>query len=341
MAIVAVSSSKIISDGDGLPRSKWLEREWVLIDALGTIRNSLSAVLIFLGTKIPIQIAAAIPGLQVIGGLLILHSAKNSFPKSFSSFVAACKSKEPEGKVEGIISSGLAFANQILYVGIGGELAAAGVTGFLSPEMGHIFAYHAVLGASVTAKLSNFALGITCVVRGTVMVSRALYNLSYLVPFHNELKKKKNVEDAFTFLKTEFEKGKDRFIRRVGKDGAEAFEKSQNTEELKEKQRVVELVDKALFKQKMMQYLTLIIGILMIAGGIAAIVFSAGAAGLAIAAVIGVASILYAQMEALWLVYDSSPLFDAIVDRLYRPFPFNQLTEEQKPSVLDYQSDVA
>lgn len=327
------------NDGDGLARSKWLEKEWLLLDGMGTVRNSAAAAAAFLGSSVPAPVVGAIPIMQVVGGLLIMHSAiTETVPKSYQKWTEAIKNKEPEGHQEGVISTGLGFANQALYLAIGAELTAAGTTAFLSPEAAHVFGYSPVMGSAATEAIANLAVGATCVVRGLVMAGRSLYNLSYINPFHNELRNQlltgqktdaQKINDTKVFLARELGKGKERFIRRVGKEAADQVNNALQNPAAANWRSVIEQVDRGVFKQKLMQYLTLVIGILMILGGIAAMIFGGG---LTSTIVLAVSCVLFANMEFFWFFYDSTPLFNSIVDKLYtKPDFWKEPAEESIP----------
>lgn len=320
-----------IDDGDGLVRSDSLEREWVALDTMGAARNSLGAVATFMGASVPAGIIAAIPILQLAAGLGILHSGlTETLPKSFNAWVQAMKNQEKEGHREGVISTGLGFANQSLYVGIGGLFTAAGITGFLGPEAAHAFGYAPVIGSAATEAIANMALGAACVARGAVMAARSLYNLRYINEFQSGFRESvagstnhEKIESSKAYLKAELEKGKERLIRRAGKEAVVALENAQSDEEW---MAAIEKVDYGVYKQKMMQYLTLAIGLLMILGGIAAMLFASG--GLVATIAVGGSCVLFASMESLWIPYDSTDLFNWLVDKTYTKPQFWDLTEE-------------
>lgn len=325
-----------IDDGDGLARSVWLEREWVALDTMGAARNSLGAVATFQGASAPAAVLAAIPIFQVLAGAGILYTGiTETVPKSFNAWVQAMKNEEKEGHTEGVISTGLGFANQSLYLGIGGLFTAAGITGFLGPEAAHALGYTSVIGSAATEAIANMALGAACVARGAVMAARSIYNLKYINEFQNDFRgsvagdtNRDKINSSKAYLQEELAKGKERLIRRAGKEAVEALEtafKSPNATDA-EWMALIDKVDYGVYKQKMMQYLTLAIGLLMILGGIAAMLFATG--GLVATIAVGGSCILFASMESLWIPYDSSDLFNWLVDKTYTKPQFWGPTEE-------------
>src|SRR5690606_14527309 len=130
--------------------------------------------------------------------------------------------KEEKGITEGKISTGLGFANQLLYLAMGSELLASGVTGFLSPEAAHTFGYAPLMGSNAVNILSNYALGGTCIARGAVMLGRSLSNLNYIRKFEkgfldcfNQNSNAERIDQAKEYLRKELSQGKERFTRRV------------------------------------------------------------------------------------------------------------------------------
>ncbi|MBX7067210.1 MAG: hypothetical protein K1X28_08265 [Parachlamydiales bacterium] len=313
-----------MDDGDGIARSKWLEREWIALDTMGTARNSLGATATFAGSMAPAGVLAAIPIMQVLGGAGILYSAiTETVPKSYQAWVKAMKNDEVEGHQEGVISTGLGFANQVSYLGIGALFTAAGITGLLGPEAAHAMGYAPVIGSAATEAIANLALGAACVVRGGIMMGRSIYNLRYINEFQTDFRDSiqgnddfEKIDSAKKHLTSEYEKGKERLIRRAGKEAVEVLEKAlTNPTTDEEWKAVIEQVDRGIFKQQLMQYIAFAIGLLMILGGIAAILFSAG--GMIATAAVGGSCILFASMESLWIPYDSTDAFNWLVDKFY------------------------
>lgn len=309
-------------DGDGFARSQWLEKEWLVLDTMGAVRNSLGAAAAF--SSVPSGIIGTIPILQVLGGGMILHSAlSETLPKSFDNWVKAIKCNEKEGHEEGVISTGLGFANQALYLGIGGLLTAAGITALLGPDGANAFSYSPIISSAATEAIANIGLGAACIIRGGVMLGRALYNLDFLNEFQKTFRQSlesgsnhEKIESSKTYLRNELDKGKERLIRRAGKEAVEALEKA-FTEGATENQwkGIIEQIDRGIFKQKLMQYLTFLIGLLMVLGGIGAIMFCSG--GLVATFAVGSSCVLFASMESLWIPYDSTPAFNWLVEKLY------------------------
>lgn len=316
-----------VNDGDGISRSKWLEREWVALDGMGAVRNGFAAGVSFGGSSVPNGIVGAIPILQCLGGAMIVHTAiQETVPKSWKAWRSAMKCQGEEDLKEGKIATGLGFANQLLYLAMGSDLLASGITGFLGPEAAHAFGYSAVIGSNIPNVLSNFALGGICIARGAVILGRSLYNLSYIHSFQKGFlgcftadTDKERIAKAKKHLQTELAKGEERFIRRVGGEVTARVKEMlcEKTGTEKEWKELLHQVDRGIFKQKLMQYLTILIGIFMILGGIASVVFAGGALATTIG--MGVSCCLFAGMESLWFTYDSSWLFNKIADKFYTP----------------------
>jgi len=295
-------------------RPVWMERQWVAIDGMGTARNSLSTAAVFSGatSTAGAAIGSIIPGFQLAGGLLITYSAaKYTIPNSYKEF----KEIHPEDK-EGKWVSGLGFVNQLFYGSFGPALTVAGATAVAGlATTGHV-ASTLMTASEITA---YGVLGGLCLARGAVMAVRSAINLNYLIPFHNNFQEKMNKGKALEFLEKAIGKGDvdlAAFKRRVGDGAAEKVQAFfEGTEEIDTKE-LVKIVDKGIFKQKCKQWLTMTIALLMMIGGIASLVFTAGLSSLAIAAVI---SISFALMEAEWVLFDKSNWFNAFVDKLYTP----------------------
>lgn len=350
MAITSIqpclpSSPAAVSDGDGISRSKWLEREWVALDGMGAVRNGFAAGVCFGGQSVPTAIIGAIPILQCLGGAMIVHTAiQETVPKSWQAWRKAIHCQEKEGLTEGKIATGLGFANQLLYLAMGSDLLASGITGFLGPEAAHAFGYSAVIGSNLPNVLSNFALGGICIARGAVILGRSLYNLSYIRDFEKGFlgcftadTDKERIANAKSHLQTELAKGEERFIRRVGGEVTARLkemlcERNGTDEEWKD---LLHQVDRGIFKQKLMQYLTILIGIFMILGGIASVVFAGGALATTIG--MGASCCLFAGMESLWFTYDSSWLFNKIADQFYTPSKLWIEESAEEPQMISNQ----
>jgi hypothetical protein len=310
------------NDGDGISRSDLLEGEWVVVDGMGAVRNGFAAGAILAGNAAPSPIIGAIPILQCLGGAIIVQTAiQETVPKSWQAWRKAMNCKDEADLTEGKISTGLGFANQLLYLAMGSELLASGVTGFLSSEAAHIFGYAPLIGSNAVNILSNYALGGTCIARGAVMLGRSLYNLNYIRKFEkgfldcfNQKSNAERIDQAKEYLRKELRQGKERFTRRIGADVANLVEEALQNEPSDWKE-ILNQVDRSIFKQKLMQYLTFLIGIFMILGGIASVVFAGGALATTIG--MSVSCCLFSGMESLWFTYDSSWLFNKITDKLY------------------------
>lgn len=309
------------NDGDGISRSDLLETAWLAVDMMGAVRNGFAAGATLAGRATPSALIGAIPVLQCLGGAIIVLTAKETIGKSWDAWKKALNCKGEADLTEGKISTGLGFANQLLYLAMGSELLASGVTGFLGPEAAHVFGYSPVIGSSAVNILSNYALGGTCIARGAVMLGRSLYNLNYIRKFEkgfldcfNQESNAERIKSAKQYVQDEFKKGKDRFIRRVGAEVASLVENAKDNSDWTD---ILNQVDRGIFKQKLMQYLTLLIGIFMILGGIASVIFAGGAFATTIG--MSVSCCLFSGMESLWFTYDSSWLFNKIADKLYTP----------------------
>lgn len=301
-----------------IERPVWMERQWVAIDTLGTVRNTLGTTGVFLGdasSKAARVIGQAIPGFQALGGSILCYNAlKHNLPNVWKEY----QSLHPDDR-EGKIVTGLSLANQGLYLAIGEALLLAGATGLVG---------NAASGAVGSALLqtsqvvANSVLGGLCVVRGAVMTARCGINLAYLIPFHANYRHALQEGAAVAFLQKEMGGAAldfDAFKRRVGDGAAEKVAAYFRGERSTPLQELLLTVDKGIYKQKCKQWLTLSIAVLMIIGGVASLIFTAGLTAIAVAGVMGIS---YALTEADWLLFDKSSWFNALVDALYKPPSF-------------------
>ncbi len=289
-----------------LERPVWMERQWVAIDGMGTVRNSMatSATLLGSASRTGSVFAQAIPGLQIAGGLLISYNAaRHNIPNAWREF-RAVDANDREGKW----ISGLGLSSQLLYGSFGPALTVSGAAAAASLATSGAVS-SALLQASEIAAYG--ALGGLCVVRGCVMAARSTINLCRLIPFHERFLEEVQGGNALQFLKDEME-DEAVFRRNVGDAAADMVRVYTDgpVEDL------LRAVDKGIFKQKCKQWLTLSIAIFMIAGGIASLILSGGLSGIAIAAIIGLS---FTLMEAEWLIFDKSDWFNTLVDKLYTP----------------------
>jgi hypothetical protein len=168
------------------------ELEWILIDFLGTIRNSFSVYTTFAGAAAAPWVLAAVPIMAIAGGAMCLHSSLfDTIPGAWKDQQKAMKLADLERApdiTEGEEVGSISLANQVMFAVIGASLSAYGIVGMLTPTVGHILGYTPVLsaGAAATAEMVlNGLFGGTCLLRGCIMVGRGAYNLSYIVPFHD------------------------------------------------------------------------------------------------------------------------------------------------------------
>jgi hypothetical protein len=297
-----------------LPKERpvWMERQWVALDSLGAVRNTLYTTSVFLEktAKATSAILNIIPGFQLFGGaLLSYNAARYTIPNSIKEFKAVAP-----GDREGKVVAGLSVANQLLYGSIGPAFLVAGATGVASIATSGAVSSGLATAADIVA---SGVLGGLCVARGLVMMARSSINLSYLLPFHENFRKAVDAGTAIEFLGKE--RGNlDALKRRIGDSAAEKVVEFFNNPDPTKVDELLQIVDKGIFKQKCKQWLTLSIAFLMFVGGIASIVFSAGLTAVAVAAVMG---ITFALMEGEWLLFDKANWFNAIVDKLYTPLP--------------------
>lgn len=309
----AVSKTSIGPDTSPLlpkERPVWMERQWLAIDGLGTVRNSLFTTTVFLrsAAKATGVILKIIPGFQILaGGLITYSAARYTIPNAWKEFKAVAPN-DTEGKAV----SGLSVANQIGYGSFGPAFLVAGGSGIVGLATSGATSATCVQVAEIVA---SGVLGGICVARGLVIMARSAINLSHLVPFHKDFRAAvgSGKWKAIEFL-AEQSKNMAALKRRMGDDAAEkvaAYFKDPNPKDINE---LLRTVDKGIFKQKCKQWLTMIIAFLMIVGGIASILFTGGISGIVVGAVIGLS---FTSMEALWLAFDKASWFNAIVDKLY------------------------
>jgi len=294
-------------------RPVWMERQWVAIDGLGTVRNSLYTTSVFL--KSAAIVSKAIPGLQIGGGLLISYNAlRYNLPEAWGEFKTACSRGDQEGKRV----AGLSLTSQVCYGLFGPSFLVAGATGIAGLVTKGTTASACLQASEIAA---SAVLGGICVVRGLVMMGRSAMNLRYLIPFHKDFHDAVNHGEGLAFLRdnlgittTEFSA----LERRMGTDAAKTVQAYCKDSNSMTPEDLIKIVDKGIFKQKCKQWLTFSIAVLMVIGGIASLVFSGGITAIVIAAIIGIA---FTLMEAEWLVFDKASWFNAIVDKLYKPLP--------------------
>ncbi len=306
MSISEVNSPLLSSSiqGSSLPseRPKWMERQWAVIDAAGTARNAIAAAVVSVVT---------VAAMQVFGGALILYNAAvYTLPNACIEFKAALLSDTQEGK----ISSGLSAMGQVLYASMGLGLLLAGAVGILNK----ILENPAVSHVSMVA--SSF-LGMLCIVRGAIMLGRALHSLAYLISFKNAFKEVVtggNREEIEQFLSKAAENPED-FKRRVGSAGVEVYEKYLEDGNMN---ALLLAIDKGIFTQLSKQALYITISLAMIIGGVFSLISTLGTADILLTALI--AATTWAAMEFNFLIFDVSAVFNYLVDKAYGATP--QLT---------------
>lgn len=309
-------------------RPVWMERQWVAIDGLGTVRNSLFTTSVFLrsASKAAGVISKIIPGFQILGGLLISYNAaRHNLPNMWKEL----KEVDPADR-EGKRIARLGLADQICYGSFGPLFVVAGSTGIASLATSGAVSSSLMQAAEISA---GGILGAVCVARGLIIMARSGINLSYLIPFHNNFRQAVKSKQALEFLKTESTDFA-ALERRMGSDAAKKV-KAYIDAAKKVKasiddpasitiEELIRTVDKGIFEQKCKQWLKMSIAFLMLIGGIASLVFSGGITGLAVAAIIGIS---FSLMEAEWVVFDKSTWFTALVDKLYTPLEIPPQTQ--------------
>lgn len=320
MATVSQVLNSPISTQPPKQRPVWMERQWVAIDGLGTVRNSLFTSTVFLGrtAKATGVILKMIPGFQILaGGLITYSAARYTIPHALEEF----KAVDPNDS-EGKLVAGLSVASQIGYGSFGPAFLVAGAAGIA----GLATSGTASAACSRVAEIAaSGVLGGICVARGLVMMARSAINLRQLVPLHENFREAVKSETATEFLESLKGMDMDVLTRRMGTDAAKAVKAFQS--DLRDDQYIelIRKVDKGIFTQKCKQWLTLMIAFLMIVGGIASIVFMGGITSIAVGAIIGFS---FTSMESLWLVFDKTTWLNAIVDKLYTPLELPNKDEE-------------
>jgi hypothetical protein len=275
-----------------------MERQWAAIDAAGTARNAIAAAAVS---------AITVAAMQVFGGALILYNAAvYTLPNAYIEFKAALISDTQEGK----ISSGLSAMGQVLYASMGLGLLLAGAVGILNkilenPAVGHV------------AMVASSFLGALCVVRGAIMLGRALYSLTYLIPFNNAFKEVVSRGDRAEieeFLRKAITEGHPEDIkRRVGAAAVEAYEKYLEEGDM---DALLLAIDKGIFTQLSKQVLYITISVAMIVGGVFSLMSTLGTADILLTALIAATS--WAAMEFNFLIFDVSTAFNYLVDKSYK-----------------------
>lgn len=216
----------------------------------------------------------------------------------------------------------LGLANQGLYFTMGAAQVAAGVIDLCSPATAQVLHYTPAMtgtAAGTAAMASGIALGAIYVVRGGIMMAKAIQSSRIVHAFEDELKAEagKSIQDAVNFMKKAETQG-DAFLgRRLDMECLKGAKT--DIEYLK-------AADKAIYTEKLKHKIAKIIATAMIIGGILAIAASCLCPGtLPLIAIMLISAVFFLSVESVFLTYDSSKIFIWLRNHLYEESPY--LTE--------------
>ena len=224
---------------------------------------------------------------------------------------------------EGLTVARLTTANASLYLTMGFGLLASGIIDMMSAPTAHVLGYAAA--ATVTAvNAAMAALGLVYLIRGPIVVWRALYNLSYLNAFDREFRgyldgianaknreeKEKAINDTIAFVENMRQEDPAALERKIGSlDNLPAFSESLTPGE---KVKYLEVVEQGIHKKKLQQKLNIMIGVAMTIGGMVNIVAAFFSGGLSVVFLSLASAIFFSLMEGIYACYDSSSTFEKL-----------------------------
>jgi len=330
-----------VADGEWA-RLPGQEALWVTVDVIGTKRNFGTAIqsgceIANTATKVSTAFGGVVvPILQILGGIMVVGSAiKHTIPQALKELGTAKQELELADlsrnaarigyAKEGLTVARLGVANQSLYLTMGGGLIASGTLTTMSPLGAELFKFQPVVGSGAAA-VGGAVLGGIYVVRGAVILGRSIYNLHYLNQFEDEFRSAMRLGGE---TKADLENAVDLAIGAVQKygDGSAAQQRRIGDKvaglppqaSLDQKIAYLEEVDKGLHEKKLQQKISIIIGLAMFLGGIAAIAAIFFSGGLALPLIALISAIAFALMEVVYATYDSSVIFEKVRARCYTP----------------------
>ena len=292
------------------------------IDVLGGSRQTLAATEAVSRlaqntiSRVAAITGAAVPLVFPLTGLLSLATARWAIRDASTQLAQAKTDLEtaPEGSVKkssakhAITTARLGIANQTLYGAMGaGQIAVGGVE-LASPTVAHTLHYAPTLqgaAASTAGLATGVALGAIYILRGIFMLAKGLMNKKVICDFEATWKTQTSKED----LLKKFEEG--HLGKLVTVDSTLA-----DSEKIK-------AIDKGIFTAKLYQNISIIIAGSMILGGVLAIALAIMACHMGVGAPaylgIGLSSAtFFIAMEFIFLMYDSSALFEKFRDSRYK-----------------------
>jgi hypothetical protein len=314
---------------------------YCLIDGVGGLRQTAAATEAFSKIFPVLSMATGPAAVAILFGLLftglftMATAAAWTIPDANKALTAANKelAEAQPGAVDeakqAVEIAQLGLANHSLYFSMGAAQVVSGITGLFSGSAAQILHYAPLLtgiSATVTNLIAGVALGGIYVVRGCVMVTKAIK--SYLIAghFHEELI---GADDRLQFMAEAEKKGSSYMDRRVDSsclvensrtytaDGFKDEKGNITPYSAQEKKDYLLRVDKGVFTEQLKHKIAIVIAVAMIVGGILAIVVSAATGGLPLIIIALASAIFFMSMEYIFMTYDSSSLFEGLRDRLY------------------------
>lgn len=297
------------------------------------------------GAIIPFGLLITGPIVTAVSAKWILPDGHKALKDARQELKDAKKVNDPDAKKEAkhaIFLAKLGLGNLYSMLGMGLAQTASGVTMMLTPEVAKVFHYAPVLkGAAAKAALTttNVALGAVYAVRGGIMLYRTYHAYQPVREMRKKFNENITLNPRLTLqmLEQEEAKGDLYFERRVdpnsldfkndkgevvGKYTAKGLINAQGEiidESIEAKREYLRRVDKGIYTQALKHRVALVIAGAMIVGGITAVILSIVTAGVFPIIVGLVSALFFICMEYLFLAYDSTPLFDKLRDRLYKP----------------------
>ncbi len=302
-------------------------------------------------TVIPIALCFTGPACMATAAVWTIPDACDALVEAQQDYQKACQGQENsdlnrEAK-KAVEIAKLGLANHLLYFEMGAAQTASGIVTLLSPGAAHVFHYAPVLtGSAATAATmaTSIALGAVYVVRGTVMLTRAVKNYREVRDFHNQFEKElggsptgsktifdtKNIDQAIDFMKGVQKIGDSYISRRVNesclrddtfiytlKGKKEIATGKITTYDDTSKKEYLNRVHKGIYTEELKHKIAITIAVAMIVGGALAIILSAMTGGILVIVIGLVSALFFLSMESIYLTYDSSYLFNWLRDRLY------------------------
>lgn len=267
-------------------------------------------------------IDVANPILSLIAGAAVVYTAINwTIPDAWDALQEAYK---VTSDAEVLTSAKLGLVNHVFYGTAGAARMGVGSVGLasLSPAL--------TGGAATLAQtVTSMFFGGVYAARGLAVLYRAQMNLRAVHQFYSEFRDIQSIDGRIEFMQEAEAKGEAYLNRRMDASCMQAPEGTYTAKGLKvgdkiiaytegQKKEYIKRVDKAIYTERLKHIISLIISLTMILGGIATILAATVfTGGLALFILTLVSAVFFSGMEYIFMVYDSSKLFQKLRDKLY------------------------